>query len=263
MKTSAAKSVCKLLIALAIFSVQARAQLSTYVSDRGTLVFTNADLPAPKAKAPEAPKLKPVSAPLPAKPLAAPVAAPAAPVSQPKPAVVFQATPMSQTASPLIGTRPAASPALDRLVVQAAEKHHVDPKLVRAVIATESSWNSSAVSSKGALGLMQLIPTTARLMGVGNAFDPAQNVDGGTHYLGMMLQRYNGDVGKALAAYNAGPGAVDRFGGVPNFPETRDYVRRVTSNYFGNGSIGTIASPPAAPIYRSIDANGRLVFTNE
>jgi soluble lytic murein transglycosylase-like protein len=148
-------------------------------------------------------------------------------------------------------------------VVQAAEKHHVDPKLVRAVIATESSWNSSAVSSKGALGLMQLIPTTARQMGVGNAFDPAQNVDGGTHYLGMMLQRYNGDVGKALAAYNAGPGAVDRFGGVPNFPETRAYVRRVTSTYFGNGSIRETQPPPAPSIYRMTDTSGRLVFTNE
>jgi len=99
-------------------------------------------------------------------------------------------------------------------------------------------------------------------MGVGDAFDPVQNVDGGTHYLSTLLQRYNGDVHKALAAYNAGPGAVDRFGGVPNFPETRDYVRRVTSTYFASGSTFE-TEPKARPIYRSTDANGRLVFTNE
>ena len=153
---------------------------------------------------------------------------------------------------------------LDQVVQRSAEKHHVDPALVRAVIKTESNWNSTAVSSKGALGLMQLIPGTAQRLGVGNAFDPVQNVDAGTRYLGMLLGRYNGDVNKALAAYNAGPGAVDRFGGVPNYRETRNYVQKVTSTYFRPGSDQVFRAYDApARIYRQTDSDGRVVFVNE
>jgi soluble lytic murein transglycosylase-like protein len=148
------------------------------------------------------------------------------------------------------------------MVQKTAEKHHVDPDLVRAVISTESNWNASAVSSKGAQGLMQLIPGTAQRLGVGNAFDPAQNVDAGVRYLGMLLERYNGDLSKALAAYNAGPGIVDRFGGVPNFPETRSYVQKVTANYLRPGPGPRFVPPPPA-IYQTVAADGRVVFTNE
>lgn len=240
-----------LLIIFGIFSTAAHAQLTSYVDDRGTLVFTNADKPIARktASAKTAPSAAPVS----------PSATPSAPLQG-------TSTPFPAVASNLVA-RPVAQPvseALDRIVLQTAQKNHVDPALVRAVISTESNWNSSAVSSKGALGLMQLIPDTARQMGVGNAFDPAQNVDGGVRYLRMLLERYNGDLNKALAAYNAGPGAVDRFGGVPNFRETRDYVRKVTDNYYRPGSDHAAhALEAAVSIYRTTDASGHLVFTNE
>ena len=141
----------------------------------------------------------------------------------------------------------------------------MDPRLVRAVIATESNWNVAAVSGKGAQGLMQLIPTTAQQLGVYDAFDPAQNVDGGVRYLSMMLDRYNGDVPRALAAYNAGPGAVDRSGGVPRIRETRNYVQKVTSAYLGGTGLQPRAMSAAAPlpIYRAVEADGRVVFRNE
>jgi soluble lytic murein transglycosylase-like protein len=160
---------------------------------------------------------------------------------------------------------------LENVVQQSASKNHVDPALVRAVISTESNWNTGAVSSKGAMGLMQLMPDTAQRFGVGNAFDPAQNIGAGVQYLSMMLERYKGDLTKALAAYNAGPGAVDRFGGVPNFRETRNYVQKVTSNYFHPGS-NTSQQPGAfapssfghgVPIYRTTDSTGRVIFVNE
>jgi len=154
---------------------------------------------------------------------------------------------------------------LDQMVQQVAERHRLDPALVRAVVLAESGGNPQARSRKGALGLMQLIPATAQRYGVKNVFDPAQNLDGGTHYLRDLLDRYNGDVEKSLAAYNAGEGAVDRFGGVPNFRETRSYVQKITSSYFQPGSLhlsgfGNLSAPP---IRREVDERGRTVFTNE
>ena len=125
---------------------------------------------------------------------------------------------------------------LDRIVREAAERHKVDPALVKAVITTESGWNPQAVSRKGAVGLMQLIPQTAQRFGVNNSFDPAQNVEGGTTYLRSLLDRYNGDLSKSLAAYNAGERAVDLSGGVPDYRETRMYVQKVTNTYFRPGS---------------------------
>jgi soluble lytic murein transglycosylase-like protein len=154
---------------------------------------------------------------------------------------------------------------LDRIVRDAAERHRVDPALVKAVISTESGWNPRAISSKGAVGLMQLIPGTAQRFGVGNRFDPAQNVEGGTMYLRTLLDRYNGDLTKSLAAYNAGEGAVDRVGGVPQFPETQRYVQKVTNAYFqpDSGRNAQLWSPPRRPVRRDVDSNGRVVFTNE
>jgi soluble lytic murein transglycosylase-like protein len=117
-----------------------------------------------------------------------------------------------------------------KFIHAAAQKYGVDERLIAQVIAAESNFNAKAVSRKRALGLMQLLRETAARYAVANVFDPAQNIDAGTHYLKDMLHRYRGDVRLALAAYNAGPQMVDRYGGVPPFPETQNYVKQITSN---------------------------------
>jgi soluble lytic murein transglycosylase-like protein len=117
------------------------------------------------------------------------------------------------------------------LLEPAAKASGVDAALVEAVIANESGFDPRATSPAGAQGLMQLMPETAAALGVGDAYDPVQNVRGGAAYLRQLLDHFGGNLRAALAAYNAGPGAVDRFGGVPPFPETRAYVDRVLETY--------------------------------
>jgi soluble lytic murein transglycosylase-like protein len=117
------------------------------------------------------------------------------------------------------------------LAAATARRHGLDPDLVTAVVSVESGFRPQAVSPKGAQGLMQLMPKTASSLGVKDAFDPAQNLDGGTRHLGQLLTLYGGDVTRALAAYNAGEGAVGRHGGVPPYRETRAYVKKVLARY--------------------------------
>ena len=154
---------------------------------------------------------------------------------------------------------------LQGVVNAAAARNNLDPALVNAVIQTESNWNPYAVSSKGAFGLMQLLPSTAERYGVGDVFDPVQNVNGGTRYLRDLLDRFHGDLKKSLAAYNAGEQAVQRYGGVPKYPETRAYVRKVTNTYFRSGSSRTpeVSASRVSSIRQITGPGGRTIFTNE
>ncbi|HLZ41782.1 MAG TPA: lytic transglycosylase domain-containing protein [Candidatus Sulfotelmatobacter sp.] len=150
---------------------------------------------------------------------------------------------------------------VDQSIVMAAARHNVDPNLVRAVIKQESNFNSNAVSRKGAMGLMQLMPSTARQLNVKNPFDPEQNVDAGVRHLKQLLENYGGDVNLALAAYNAGSGAVARSSGVPHFAETQNYVRRITNLYYGGFDL----SPSGVnhdPVRVQRDARGVLYISN-
>jgi soluble lytic murein transglycosylase-like protein len=150
---------------------------------------------------------------------------------------------------------------VDASIVMAAARHNVDPNLVRAVVKVESNFNSNAVSRKGAMGLMQLMPSTARSLKVQNPFDPEQNVDAGVRHLKQLLENYGGDVNLTLAAYNAGAGAVARSAGVPRYAETQNYVRRITNLYYGGfdfSSYGTSHDP----VRVQRDSRGVLYISN-
>lgn len=146
------------------------------------------------------------------------------------------------------------------LVRQEAARQGLDEGLVHAVVAVESNYDPMALSPKGARGLMQLMPETARELGVTQPYDPEQNIRGGTRYLRRLIDQFGGDLDLALAAYNAGPGAVDRHRGVPPFRETREYVRKVRRLYDGGGR-GVTEARPGIPIYSYLDAQGNTVLT--
>ncbi|EMM98318.1 transglycosylase SLT domain protein [Leptospira noguchii str. 1993005606] len=121
-------------------------------------------------------------------------------------------------------------PSLSKIIHQESEKNNLDPRLVQSVIKAESNFKTDAVSPKGAIGLMQLMPSTANSLGVEDPFDPAENVAGGTKFLSDLLNKYK-NLDHALAAYNAGPSAVDRYAGIPPYRETRNYVEKVKKFY--------------------------------
>jgi soluble lytic murein transglycosylase-like protein len=220
-----------------------QAQIASYVDEHGKVIYVNRDSPAPR--------------------IGSTISPPSVGAQALRPGFKTEFGSGSRAAA--VSSTSESDDQFDSIVRQSAERNKVDPALVKAVISTESGWNPRAISPKGAVGLMQLIPGTAQRFGVDNRFDPAQNVEGGTMYLRSLLDRYNGDLTKSLAAYNAGEGAVDRSGGVPQFPETQQYVRKVTDRYFqpGSGRNPQLWSPPRAPVRRDVDSNGRVVFTNE
>ena len=158
---------------------------------------------------------------------------------------------------------------LRTLVDTISANHGVDPALVRAVIKTESNFNRYAVSSKGALGLMQLIPSTGRRYGVQDFFDPQQNIEGGVRYLKFLLVKFNGNLDLSLAAYNAGENLVERLGRIPSFPETTNYVRKIRAIYRTKSTpvlavgMSPAASAPEPPkIFKTVDARGVVHFSN-
>jgi len=174
----------------------------------------------------------------------------------------------SSGAASLVPGRPFTEQEINAAIDRAAARHNVDPSLVRAVIKVESNFNPNAVSRKGAMGLMQLMPQTAHQLKVTNPFDPNQNVDAGVRHLKQLMESYGGDVKLTLAAYNAGQGAVSRSNGIPHFAETRKYVKRITELYYGGADSGahftglSMNSVSQEPVRVQRDANGVLYISN-
>ncbi len=143
------------------------------------------------------------------------------------------------------------------LVQSSCDKHGVDPKLVHSIIAAESDYDPGAVSRRGAVGLMQLMPETATTYGAANVFDPGENIEAGVRYLKDLFRIYQDDLDQILAAYNAGPDALKKYSGIPPFPETIRYIHKVKALYTGEG--GRVRTQ----IFQFRDSQGRIVLTND
>ncbi len=154
---------------------------------------------------------------------------------------------------------------LEKIVEEKAKIYGVDAKLIKEIIKEESNWNVYANSPKGAMGIMQLMPATALLMGVSNPYNPEENIDGGIRYMKYLLERFNGNLNLALAAYNAGPNLVESLGRIPNIAETQQYVARISMRYNGTAPTyleTTSFKKKSAPIKAVILSDGTLLYTN-
>jgi soluble lytic murein transglycosylase-like protein len=259
-----------------IFATSLLAQQVTPVVEHGRVVFRNDEAEtakaAPARQAPESKYIywsstegrwKPVPVPSPRALKAARSAAAEVGnfvAAQPSMTAGRGVTRVSPNYQRLVGSHTVTSEAIDQAIEEAAARHNVDPTLVKALIKVESNFNPGAVSRKGAMGLMQLMPSTARSLNVTNPFDPQQNVDAGVRHLKGLLENFGGDVRLTLAAYNAGQGAVMRSGGIPPYLETRNYVRRITDLYGNPTSISY--GFRKAPIKSYRNERGVLSFSN-
>ena len=253
----------------------------TSVEENGRMVYVNSEAPSPSASQVKARassrhsvlvywsnqehKWKPVPAPTPSAMRAARTAA--ADVrgyvaAQPRTSDESSALSNPNYTGLARGYRVSAGE-IDAAIEQAASKHGVDPNLVRALVKVESNFNPNAVSNKGAMGLMQLMPSTASGLRVNNPFDPQQNVDAGVRHLKQLLNNFGGDVRLSLAAYNAGEGAVKRNGGVPHYAETQNYVKRITDLYSNKtGTKGLVFAPNSPPVHTYRGEDGVLRMSN-
>ena len=144
----------------------------------------------------------------------------------------------------------------DEIIKTVSEKYNLEASLIHSIIRAESDYDPHCVSSKGALGLMQLMPETAKIYGVGNPFEPRDNIEGGVRYLKDLINLYDRRTRFVLAAYNAGQTAVKKYGGIPPYPETRNYIEKVMASY-SKSFIKT-----RTKVYKYQDSSGKLVFTN-
>ena len=169
---------------------------------------------------------------------------------------------LSGTQAALLRLPVAELPRYAAEIAEAATEYGVPRRLIEEVIRAESAFNASAVSAKGARGLMQLMPATASMLGVRNSFDPRENIRGGVRHLRTLIDRYGNNLPLALAAYNAGEQAVNVYGGIPPYPETQQYVRKILAGYgvATPGSPSPVSSPQV--IYQWVDRDGTVTFTN-
>ena len=247
------KHLALTLLVVSVCAGGVSAQLAYYVDETGKRIYINAN-PAPPKPQPTAKSTAPARQARPARAALAPSGVQArSPFETP--------AELRTAAAPVSAVRlTSPPPSVETLIHEAAKRHEVDPELVKAIVGVESNFSPRAVSHKGAMGLMQLMPATARRFGVGNVFNPVENVDGGVRYLKYLLGYFDGNLTLSLAAYNAGENAVVRYRGVPPYRETQNYVKKI-GDVYSMLQPQRVARGPQRMV-RTLDENGRVLYTN-